>query len=93
MVSIHTVKDTLWLFELIYWRDCCVATGAWIVHGKGESIEFGQDGDVPIPADYDGDGKADIAIFRPLNGTVMIFGQEEEYKFDRPGLIPLAGGK
>ena len=33
-------------------------------------IAFGQSGDVPVPADFDGDGKSDIAVFR--SGTWYI---------------------
>jgi hypothetical protein len=32
-------------------------------------IAFGLGTDLPVPADYDGDGKADVAVFRPSSGT------------------------
>lgn len=35
-------------------------------------IHWGQNGDIPAPADYDGDAKADLAVFRPSTGDWYI---------------------
>lgn len=42
--------------------------GAWFIQSNPSSVvNWGATGDIPVPADYDGDGKADMAVYR--NGT------------------------
>lgn len=49
-------------------------TGTWTVNGLA-NVTYGISGDIPAPADYDGNGKTDYAIFRPSEGKFYIKGQ------------------
>jgi putative transposon-encoded protein len=50
-----------------------IKPGTWYISGIGNFF-FGDEGDVPVPADYNGDGKAEIAVFRASDSTWYISG-------------------
>ena len=56
--------------DLAVWRP---ANGTWWVFGSGGSQNtvagWGTSGDIPVPGDYDGDGRADIAVWRSEAAT------------------------
>jgi hypothetical protein len=49
-------------------------TGTWYVIPSGNPANtiaqnWGTSGDIPVPGDYDGDGRTDVAVWRPSTGT------------------------
>ena len=57
--------------DLAVWRP---SNGYWYVFGgvqgsQQTSVQWGQNGDKPVPGDYDGDGRTDFSIFRPDSGA------------------------
>lgn len=61
--------------------------------------KLGLPGDVPMPGDYDGDRKSDLAVFRTSNGFWYICSSSSGYDCDRysaeqfglPGDFPIRG--
>ena len=60
-------------------------------------VQWGLNGDVPVPGDYDGDGVTDLAVFRPANGVWYIltsssgFTTSVEYQWGLNGDVPVPG--
>jgi hypothetical protein len=46
-----------------YWHILNSSNGAY------QGIQLGANGDKPVPADYNGDGRTEVAVWRPSNGT------------------------
>jgi hypothetical protein len=48
-------------------------TGQWFVVNSGSNtvqiVNWGTEGDIPVPGDFDGDRRSDFTVFRPTTGT------------------------
>jgi hypothetical protein len=62
-------------------------TGRWYIRGMG-MFPFGTSSGIPVPADYDGDGKVDKAVFEPSNSTWSIDGVGS-FTYGTTGDIPV----
>jgi hypothetical protein len=55
------------------WRP---SQGNWYVINSSTNTsivyQWGLQGDIPVPGDYDGDGKTDLAVWRPVEGNWYI---------------------
>jgi YD repeat-containing protein len=54
-------------------------------------VSWGASGDVPVAADYDGDGRADLAVFRPGTGDWWIIESAQGYEWQTGYLHVLWG--
>ena len=56
-------------------------------------VSFGLPNSVPVSADYDGDGKTDLAVYQPSSGEWMILnsstGKTTTYMLGQPGDFPV----
>ncbi|HWP47882.1 MAG TPA: hypothetical protein VNM22_12025 [Candidatus Limnocylindrales bacterium] len=67
--------------DLAVWRP---SEGRWYIQNSFLGLTFldwGLEGDVPVPGDYDGDKRTDLAVWRPSDGTWYIFGSRGGFNF------------
>ena len=65
------------------YRDHQAMTVAW---GLGQAVAIGAD--VPVPGDYDGDGRTDPAVWRPDSGTWYILRSSKNYSYADAWVVP-----
>ena len=73
-------------------------TPCWIQrssNGSTFAVQFGLTTDKPEPGDYTGDGKADVAFWRPSTGFWYVLRSEDlsffGFQFGANGDVPVAG--
>src|SRR5207342_3292168 len=61
--------------------------------GGTDSVQFGQPGDIPVPLDVTGDGRAEIRLWRPSTGTWPTLNlsnfQSWNQQYGQPGDVPV----
>ncbi|QQS41840.1 MAG: M20/M25/M40 family metallo-hydrolase [Acidobacteriota bacterium] len=70
----------------------------WLMRSSDQGtrgLAFGSPDDVPASADFTGDGKADVAFFRPSSGEWYVLRSEDDsffaFPFGSPGDVPAPG--
>jgi len=65
-VAVFRPSDGNWYYQ----RSATITTNGAV--GTSAAFQWGLTGDIPQPADYDGDKRTDFAVFRPSSGTWYI---------------------
>jgi hypothetical protein len=65
------------------------ANGKWTIAGQ-PATELGKQGDIPVPADYNGDGQTEMAVYRPSEGKFYLQ-DGKEVVLGQAGDIPVCG--
>jgi hypothetical protein len=87
--------------DIAVWRPSAVDTSyfsVWYIidssTGRQHTEQLGYYGDIPVAGDFDADGHADLAVWRPSNGTWYVFNLVTNTKYEVQwgtyGDIPLA---